>query len=52
MVKLRKMRTTEDDEDVSDPVSGVSFGRPAWMTSLKSHADEWLSTLPEVRSFL
>lgn len=52
MVKLRKMRTTEDDEDDGDPVSGASLGRPAWMTALKGHADVWLSALPEVRSFL
>ncbi|OWZ39026.1 dynein heavy chain 1, cytosolic [Cryptococcus neoformans Tu259-1] len=50
MVKLRKMRTTEDDEDDGDPVSGASLGRPAWMTALKSHADVWLSALPEALS--
>ncbi|WVQ81477.1 hypothetical protein IAT38_003601 [Cryptococcus sp. DSM 104549] len=47
MVKLRKMRTTDDDEDESGPASGVSSGRPAWMTALKSHAEEWLSALPQ-----
>lgn len=52
MTKLRKMRTTEDDEDDGGPASGGSLGRPAWMTAMKSHADEWLSALPGVRLFL
>ncbi|WVQ73635.1 hypothetical protein IAR50_003215 [Cryptococcus sp. DSM 104548] len=51
MTKLRKMRTTEDDDD-SGPVSGASTGRPAWMTALKGHAEQWLSTLPKKLSTL
>ncbi|KIR72005.1 dynein heavy chain 1, cytosolic [Cryptococcus deuterogattii CA1014] len=47
-VEGKKMRTTEDDEDDGGPVSGGSLGRPAWMAALKSHADEWLSALPEI----
>ncbi|ORY33069.1 putative motor [Naematelia encephala] len=43
--KLRKMRTADDDED-DVTVLGDS-GRPAWMTALKTHAGQWLSSLPE-----
>ncbi|WVR09001.1 hypothetical protein IAU60_006061 [Kwoniella sp. DSM 27419] len=45
--KLRRMRTTEDEEDDEVVSSGAATGRPTWMTSLKSHAEEWLQTLPE-----
>ncbi|WWC91126.1 uncharacterized protein L201_006067 [Kwoniella dendrophila CBS 6074] len=46
MVKLRKMRTTDDEEDDSGPAANSS-GRPAWMTILKGHAEEWLTSLPK-----
>ncbi|WWC63949.1 uncharacterized protein I303_106555 [Kwoniella dejecticola CBS 10117] len=45
MVKLRKMRTTDDEEDESGPAT--TSGRPAWMNALKAHAEGWLSTLPK-----
>ncbi|WRT69144.1 uncharacterized protein IL334_006128 [Kwoniella shivajii] len=45
-VKLRKMRTTDDEDDEGGPVAG-SAGRPAWMNTLKGHAKEWLASLPE-----
>ena len=40
------MRTTDDDEDEAISASTAVIGRPAWMTSLKTHAEEWLNTLP------
>ena len=47
IVKLRKMRTTEDDEEGETvSTSAATSGRPAWMTSLKIHAEEWLKVLP------
>ncbi|KAK4688349.1 dynein cytoplasmic 1 heavy chain, partial [Tremellales sp. Uapishka_1] len=46
IVKLRKMRTTDDDDETSGP-SAASTGRPAWMTALQSHAKEWLTVLPK-----
>jgi dynein heavy chain 1 len=42
------MRTTEDDEDDTSPAVAVTEGRPAWMTTLKAHAEEWLEQLPKV----
>lgn len=42
---MRKLRTTDDDEDDTSPEVAVE-GRPAWMTTLKSHSEEWLSSLP------
>jgi dynein heavy chain 1 len=45
MLKLRKMRTTDDDEDDA-PSSAGSSGRPGWMNVLKTHAEEWLNLLP------
>ncbi|WVN87983.1 uncharacterized protein L203_103180 [Cryptococcus depauperatus CBS 7841] len=50
MIKLRKMKTTEDEEDDNSPIVGIVTGRPAWMTALKGHAEEWLSTLPKTLS--
>jgi hypothetical protein len=47
IVKLRKMRTTEDDEEEVGPAS-ATVGRPAWMNALKAHAEEWLGVLPKV----
>lgn len=49
VVKLRKMRTTEDDEDES-LVSTATSSRPGWMNVLKVHAEEWLESLPKVLS--
>ncbi|WWC73019.1 uncharacterized protein I206_106984 [Kwoniella pini CBS 10737] len=46
MVKLRKMRTTDDEEDDSGPAAALA-GRPAWMNVLKGHAEEWLNNLPQ-----
>ena len=40
------MRSAEDDDDDSDPTTGATEGRPAWMTTLASHAAEWLKQLP------
>ncbi|BEJ00458.1 hypothetical protein CcaverHIS631_0503150 [Cutaneotrichosporon cavernicola] len=49
IVKLRKLRTTNDDEDdVSAAVEAA--GRPAWMTTLKTNAEEWLGALPKALS--
>lgn len=45
--KLRKMRTTEDDEDELDPSTPADSARPAWMITLKAHAEDWLKALPE-----
>ncbi|KAK8843995.1 hypothetical protein IAR55_006788 [Kwoniella newhampshirensis] len=50
MVKLRKMRTTEDEEDDTGVASADTAGRPAWMTALKGYAEEWLSSLPKTLS--
>lgn len=47
VVKLRKMRTTDDDEDEASGVAADTAGRPTWMTALKTHAEEWLSSLPQ-----
>jgi dynein heavy chain 1 len=49
--KLRKMRTTDDDEDGVGS-SAASGGRPAWMNALKAHAEEWLAVLPKVPPLL
>ncbi|OCF56381.1 dynein heavy chain 1, cytosolic [Kwoniella mangroviensis CBS 10435] len=46
MVKLRKMRTTDDEEDETGPAA-TSGGRPAWMAALKGHSEEWLTILPK-----
>lgn len=40
------MRTTEDDEDDTDISVTSETARPAWMTTLKTHAEEWLKVLP------
>lgn len=46
IVKMRKLRTTDDDEDdLSSPEVAVE-GRPAWMTALKTNAGDWLKALP------
>ncbi|KAL7421138.1 dynein heavy chain [Cryptotrichosporon argae] len=45
LVKLRKMRTTDDEAD--DTPAAAADGLPAWMTALKTHAEEWLETLPK-----
>lgn len=43
--KLRKMRTTDDEDD--ETVSTVpTSARPAWMTVLSANAQQWLSSLP------
>ncbi|TXT09077.1 hypothetical protein VHUM_02551 [Vanrija humicola] len=47
MVKLRKMRTTEDDEDEASPAAAANDGRPAWMSTVKTNAEEWLAALPK-----
>ena len=44
--KLRKMRTTEDDEGDTGPSASTDSARPAWMSTLKIHAQEWLKSLP------
>jgi dynein heavy chain 1 len=44
--KLRKMRTTEDDEGDAGPSASTESARPAWMSTLKVHAEEWLKSLP------
>lgn len=44
------MRTTEDDEDDS-PAVVDGDGRPAWMTTLKANAQEWLDALPKVSTW-
>ena len=44
--KLRKMRTTEDDEGDTGPSTSTESARPAWMSTLKIHAEEWLKSLP------
>jgi len=50
--KLRKMRTLDDDDDEigtkGDHASGTSQ-QPAWMRTLLSNCNEWLSVLPSVR---
>ena len=49
LVKLRKMRTTaDDDEDVvaAGPSSGSA--QPAWMRTLYERSKEWLGQLPNV----
>ena len=38
------MRTTDEDDEVSP---SVTPGRPGWMASLKSQAEEWLEALPK-----
>lgn len=43
---MRKLRTTEDDEDDSSSPEVVAIGRPAWMTALKANAEDWLKALP------
>jgi hypothetical protein len=40
------MRTTEDDEDDTGPSASTESARPAWMSTLKIHAEEWLKSLP------
>lgn len=40
------MRTTDDDEDATPSASGAT-GRPGWMNVLKTHAEEWLDSLPK-----
>ena len=44
--KLRKMRTTEDDEGDTGSSTSADSARPAWMSTLKVHAEEWLKSLP------
>lgn len=44
--KLRKMRTTEDDEGDTGSSASTESARPAWMSTLKIHAEEWLKSLP------
>jgi dynein heavy chain 1 len=48
--KLRKMRTTEDDEGDAGPSASTESVRPAWMSTLKIHAEEWLKSLPTTLS--
>jgi hypothetical protein len=48
MVKLRKMRTTDDEDEDAGPSASAAAGRPAWMTALKANASGWLETLPKV----
>ncbi|ORX39193.1 dynein heavy chain, N-terminal region 1-domain-containing protein [Kockovaella imperatae] len=49
MVKLRKMRSAEDDGD--DAATGIATeGPPAWMASLKAHAEGWLTAIPKTLS--
>ncbi|EIW66046.1 hypothetical protein TREMEDRAFT_35527 [Tremella mesenterica DSM 1558] len=50
MNKLRKMRTLDDEDDGSSSPTSTLAGRPGWMTTLKSHAQEWLQNLPETLS--
>jgi dynein heavy chain 1 len=40
------MKTTDDDGDETVS-STVLTGRPAWMSALQGHAEEWLKALPE-----
>jgi len=40
------MRTTEDDEGDTGPSTSTESARPAWMSTLKIHAEEWLKSLP------
>lgn len=48
IVKLRKLRTIEDDEEDSSLITVTAAeGRPAWMTALKANAEEWLDALPK-----
>jgi dynein heavy chain 1 len=49
--KLRKMCTTDDDADETVSTSPTT-GQPAWMTTLASNAQQWLSVLPEALSQL
>jgi dynein heavy chain 1 len=44
--KLRKMRTTEDEDDDSTSSTAFDTARPSWMVTLKGHAETWLKTLP------
>lgn len=44
------MRTTDDDEDDINPTVAANEGRPAWMTTLKANAEEWLEALPKTLS--
>lgn len=40
------MRTTEDEEDELDSSATTENARPAWMTTLRNHAEEWIKALP------
>jgi len=44
------MRTTEDDEGDAGPSTSTESARPAWMSTLKVHAEEWLKSLPATLS--
>ena len=44
--KLRKMRTTEDEEGDIGPTTSSETASPAWMSTLKTNAGEWLKSLP------
>jgi dynein heavy chain 1 len=46
MVKLRKLRNFEDDDDEL-PGLADTIGQPVWMTIIKTNAEGWLGTLPE-----
>lgn len=48
MVKLRKMRSTDDEEESVASAATPTSARPSWMNTQKEHATEWLETLPEV----
>lgn len=47
VTKLRKMRTTEDEEDGTGSLGSSDAARPSWMVTLKSQAESWLRSLPE-----
>jgi dynein heavy chain 1 len=44
--KLRKMRTTEDEEGDMGPTTTSETARPAWMSTLRTHVEDWLKSLP------
>ena len=48
--KLRKMRTTEDEDGDMDASTSTESVRPAWMSTLKTHAEDWLKALPAALS--
>ena len=56
LVKIRKMKSLADDDEVADTQESSSSSsgasKPAWMRALYNNVNNWLKILPEVSLIL